>query len=105
MTFEIHYHDAVLTADDHHLGMAQRLFHCGENSADVATEPYDDYLKVVDQEIGDAYYIPLSFVEGRTESGAVLLKLSLHDVQEKTLTRTPRVIAYDMATATELPVR
>lgn len=99
----ITFHEPVVTADNKSLGVAQRIYRHADTAADVATEPYEGYLKVVDLRIGDTYFIPLEYLEERTAASAPLrVRLRFGDVEELTLSRTPRFIAYGETVTEEL---
>ncbi len=101
MNIEIKFHDPVTTSDGHKLGLAQRIYIKPEDT-ELDNEIYPSHLKVFDFEVGDDLYIPTAFIDSREENDGVKLSLTLEQVQEQTLSREPRYIAYDVATKQEL---
>jgi hypothetical protein len=97
------FHTPVHTSDGQWVGLAHRLHRRGEESADISTEPYQTYLEVVNQEIGDTLFLPCPFLQGPDEQGRVNIALTWNEVQNRTLFRTPRFIAYRQNVVEELP--
>lgn len=93
----------VLTADEYRLGQLNRLYHRDE-LAEPQHSLFASYLMVVNMTIGDDFYVPTTYIdETRAGETAVFLTLTLDEIENKQLTRTPQFIIDDRFMEEKLP--
>lgn len=87
-----------MTKDDVQLGLAQRILR--NTNPEIEVSPYSEHLKVFSFEMGDSFFVPLTFVVPK--AGKVTLTLTYQQVLNGAYSNMPRYIAYDDFVATEL---
>lgn len=102
MSVDIKKSEEIWTSDHRKLGQAHRLFH-RQKDVNPELKLYATYLYVVSFEMGDDFYIPIEYINGREENGRLLLNVSMNKVQDLTWTRLPDFIAKGEAKAEDLP--
>lgn len=93
MELAITFHEPVSSKDGQALGVAQRLYHSTDDQDKLETQPYERHLKLFDFNTGDDLYIPVEYL-ARAADGALIVDLTFRDVQDRTLSRQPRYVAY-----------
>ena len=104
MTVNVKYHDPVYTKDGDQLGLAMR-FHRSTDTEGMETGKYTSHLKLFDFSTGDDYFIPTEFIGSRDSKGGVHLLLTTRAVNNMSLSREPRYVAYELDEKTELEKR
>ncbi|MDT8307721.1 MAG: hypothetical protein RRC07_17435 [Anaerolineae bacterium] len=102
---EINKLDQVYTKDDHHLGVAQRLYH---RTHDVRPgwKHYAAYMLVQSFAQGNSFYVPTDFVAGRDpQTGHIVLTVTAKDVETRTWARLPDFVLHGEASSEELAER
>lgn len=94
----IQFHSPVMTKDGKQLGLAQRILR--SNNPEIEVSPYREHLKVFNFEMGDAFFVPLTFVSA--DAKRVNLSLTFQEVLNGAFSNMPRYIAYEDFDATEL---
>ncbi len=95
--------DEVWTQDDYRLGHPNRLFH-RTDGIDPDLELYADYVHVMSFDLGDDFYIPTDFIDGRNpENGRITLTVPMETVLKNTWNRIPDFVVHKEAQAEELP--
>lgn len=103
MTHNYRKNIPVLTADEYQLGQVQALYHRNE-PADPPNHIFASYLMVINNTIGDDYYVPVNVIdEQKSDETAVWLQLTRKAVLERQLSVVPHFIAADAFTETALP--
>lgn len=102
MSIDVKRGEEVWTSDGNRLGTARRLHHRQEE-IDPELELYATYLHVVSFDLGDDFYVPTDYIDGRDENGRVLITESMQKVQDHTWTRLPDFIAQGEDEEEELP--
>lgn len=83
----------IWTNDGRLVGQAHSLYH-RLGDVDPELKLYATYLLVISFEIGEDYYIPTDFIEGRDpETGRVMLSVDMLRILEETWERMPDFVA------------
>lgn len=100
MTVDVKFHEPIVTKDGHQLGVAQRVY-TNEDDTGLETATVEQHLKVFDFETGDVYFVPTRYLGKRNEDG-VPLSINHQTLLNRSYSRLPRYIAYEVAAVTEL---
>ena len=86
--------DRVVTADGYQLGLARNLHHRPEADVNVVEQLYPIYLKVENFELGDDFFVPLEYIEGRdADTGDINVDATMKQVLQYTWSRMPEFVA------------
>ena len=86
--------DRVVTADGYQLGLARNLHHRPEADVNVEEQLFPVYLEVENFELGDDFFVPLYYVDGRDpETGAFTIDATMKEVLQYTWSRMPEFVA------------
>lgn len=89
----ITYSAPVYTADEILLGHAMRLYHqTNPHNINPDLQLYATYLQVVNEALGDTFFIPTHFV-ATAAPARVTLAITMKQVQQATFSRKPTFIA------------
>ena len=98
--------DRVVTADGYQLGLARNLHHRPDAEVNVEDQLYPVYLEVENFELGDDFFVPLPYVDGRDpDSGAILINATMKEVLKFTWSRMPEFVALMRGRKEPLPSR
>lgn len=85
--------DEIWTVDDKKLGLAQHLY-IREEGIDPDLQYYESYIEVENYDIGEVFYVPLDFVDRRSDADKrVYLNVAFSVALEQTWTRMPHFVA------------
>lgn len=102
MSIDIKRGEEVWTSDGDRLGTVRRLHHRQEE-INPELELYATYLHVVSFDLGDDFYVPTDYIDGRDKNGRILLTESMQKIQDRTWTRLPDFVAQGKDKEEELP--
>lgn len=105
MTIQLKQSDEIWTQDGHLLGHPHRIYHRTKDINPIL-RLYADYVQVVSFEIGEDYYVPTDFIDGRySDNGRITLAVPMKTVQKNTWNRLPDFVVHGEARRENLPGR
>lgn len=103
MKIDLKQSDEIWTQDGHRLGHPHRIYH-RMDEINPALELYPAYVHVLSFDLGDDFYIPTDFLNGRNaDSGHVLLSVPMETVLKNSWDRLPDFVIQKVARPEELP--
>lgn len=94
---EIREGDEVVSADGYDLGVARSLHYRPADEVNADEQLYAVYLKVVNYELGDEFFIPVDFLQMREDKNEpVTLTVPVKFVQRRAWSRAPDFVAHSL---------